>query len=167
MITEKDFTKIYHQYANKILRLCIGYASGDHELAKEWVQETFVKVWIHRHSFKGNSSIETWIYRIAVNVCLSDLRNHRKNSPINESVLSKRETNHDPNLEEHRLQKMYECIDQLNEQNKILIILELEEVPQMTIAETVGLAHGSLRTRLSRIRKSLLKCIENGKRPLE
>ena len=58
---------------------------------------------------------------------------------------------------------MYSCIDQLTEQNKALILLELEDLPQATIAETVGLAHGTLRTRLSRIRKSLLKCITNGK----
>ena len=64
-------------------------------------------------------------------------------------------------------QKMYHCIDQLNEQNRALILLELENIPQATIADTVGLAHGTLRTRLSRIRKSLLKCIKNGKRQLK
>ena len=58
---------------------------------------------------------------------------------------------------------MFRCIDQLTEQNKTLILLELEDIPQATIAKTVGLAHGTLRTRLSRIRKSLLKCITNGK----
>ncbi|WP_317190646.1 RNA polymerase sigma factor, partial [Winogradskyella marina] len=64
---------------------------------------------------------------------------------------------------EGNIKKMYHCIDQLNEQNKALILLELENIPQATIADTVGLAHGTLRTRLSRIRKSLLKCITNGK----
>ena len=69
--------------------------------------------------------------------------------------------------DEKNIQKMYHCIDQLNEQNRALILLELENIPQATIADTVGLAHGTLRTRLSRIRKSLLKCIKNGKRQLK
>jgi RNA polymerase sigma-70 factor (ECF subfamily) len=163
MITEKDFTTIYNTHASKVHRLCLGYASGDQDLANEWLQETFIKVWNHRKSFKGEASINTWIYRIAVNTCLSDLRKTKKNVPINESILMNNAI--DRNITEHelKLKKMYSCIDQLTEQNKALILLELEDLPQATIAETVGLAHGTLRTRLSRIRKSLLKCITNGK----
>ena len=155
MITEQEFTNIYNLHASKVHRLCLGYASGNNELAKEWHQETFIKVWKHRNSFKGKSSIDTWIYRIAVNVCLDDLRKSRKSITINEDLLS--------NSSYDDIKKMYHCIDQLNEQNKALILLELENIPQATIADTVGLAHGTLRTRLSRIRKSLLKCITNGK----
>jgi len=163
MITEQEFTNIYNLHASKIHRLCLGYASGNNELAKEWLQETFIKVWKHRNSFKGRSSIDTWIYRIAVNVCLGDLRKPRKSITINEDLLSN--SNYDENIDnnEGNIKKMYHCIDQLNEQNKALILLELENIPQATIADTVGLAHGTLRTRLSRIRKSLLKCITNGK----
>lgn len=163
MITEQEFTNIYNLHASKIHRLCLGYASGNNELAKEWLQETFIKVWKHRNSFKGKSSIDTWIYRIAVNVCLGDLRKQRKNITINEDLLSN--SSYDDNIDNNKgnIKKMYHCIDQLNEQNKALILLELENIPQTTIADTVGLAHGTLRTRLSRIRKSLLKCITNGK----
>ena len=163
MITEKEFTNIYNLHASKIQRLCLGYASGNNELAKEWLQETFIKVWKHRNSFKGKSSIDTWIYRIAVNVCLGDLRKSRKSITINEDLLSNSSYDDNKNDNEKNIKKMYHCIDQLNEQNKALILLELENIPQTTIADTVGLAHGTLRTRLSRIRKSLLKCITNGK----
>ena len=163
MNREQDFTNIYNSYAPKVHRLCLGYASGNNELAKEWLQETFIKVWKHRNSFKGKSAIDTWIYRIAVNVCLGDLRKSRKNIPINEDLLSNSSTDDNNDNDEKNIKKMYHCIDQLNEQNRALILLELENIPQATIADTVGLAHGTLRTRLSRIRKSLLKCIKNGK----
>jgi|TARA_B110000914_G_C15405934_1_gene419516 RNA polymerase sigma factor (sigma-70 family) len=163
MITEQEFTNIYNLHASKVHRLCLGYASGNNELAKEWHQETFIKVWKHRNSFKGKSSIDTWIYRIAVNVCLGDLRKSRKSITINEDLLSNSSYDDNKNDNEKNIKKMYHCIDQLNEQNKALILLELENIPQTTIADTVGLAHGTLRTRLSRIRKSLLKCITNGK----
>ncbi|MBO3115116.1 RNA polymerase sigma factor [Winogradskyella sp. DF17] len=162
MTIEKDFTYIYNTHAPKVHRLCLGYASGNNERAKEWLQETFIKVWNHRASFKGDASVETWIYRIAVNTCLSDLRKSKKHIPVNEGLLS----NHlddDNNNNEAQINQMYRCINQLTTQNKALILLELEEIPQATIAETTGLAHGTLRTRLSRIRKALLKCITNGK----
>ncbi|ARV10695.1 hypothetical protein BTO05_02615 [Winogradskyella sp. PC-19] len=165
MNIEKDFTNIYNLHAPKVHRLCLGYASGNDTLAKEWLQETFIKVWNHRKSFKGKSSIATWIYRIAVNVCLSDLRKSKNNISINESILSDKvseDNSYDDSVVKD-LKKMYQCINQLNEQNKALILLELENIPQATIADTVGLANGTLRTRLSRIRKALLKCITNGK----
>ncbi len=163
MITEQDFTTIYNTYASKVHRLCLGYASGDKELAKEWVQETFIKVWTHRKSFKEESSIDTWMYRIAVNVCLGELRKPKKTVTINEAIVAYDTTDDYNKYDEKNIQKMYHCIDQLNEQNRALIVLELENIPQATIAATVGLAHGTLRTRLNRIRTSLLKCITNGK----
>lgn len=167
MNTEEDFTNIYNSYASKVHRLCLGYASGNNEIANEWLQETFINVWKHRKSFKGKSSIDTWIYRIAVNVCLGDLRKFKKSIPINEDLFSSSRTddnsdNNESDDNEKKIKKMYHCIDQLNEQNRALILLELENIPQATIADTVGLAHGTLRTRLNRIRKSLLKCIKNG-----
>ncbi len=163
MNTEQDFTNIYNSYAPKVHRLCLGYASGNDALAKEWLQETFIKVWKHRSSFQEKSAIDTWIYRIAVNVCLGDLRKSKKNIPVNEELLSNAITDDYSDDDEKNIKRMYHCIDLLNEQNRALILLELENIPQATIADTVGLAHGTLRTRLSRIRKSLLKCIKNGK----
>ncbi len=163
MNIEQDFTTIYNLYAPKVHRLCLGYASGNNELAKEWLQETFIKVWKHRNSFKGKSSIDTWIYRIAVNQCLGNLRKQKKTISINENLVPNNITDNNSNNDEKNIKKMYHCISQLNEQNRVLILLELENIPQATIANTVGLAHGTLRTRLSRIRKTLLKCITNGK----
>lgn len=162
-MTRQEFTSVYNTIGPKVFRLCLGYASGNVELAKEWHQETFIKVWNHRKSFKGDSSIDTWIYRIAVNVCLGDLRQIKRSQPITEEVLHHRGTDDYSVNDEKNIQKMYHCIDQLNGQNRALILLELEDIPQATIADTVGLAYGTLRTRLSRIRKSLLKCITNEK----
>lgn len=164
MKLEEDFTNIYNNYSTKVFRLCLGYASGNRDLASDWLQETFIKVWKHRHSFKGKSTLDTWIYRIAVNTCLSDLRQSKKDLHLNENHLVKTTTeDEDVDNKTKNIKKMYQCIEQLSKQNRALILMELEDIPQVTIAETLGLAHGTLRTRLSRIRKSLLKCITNGK----
>ena len=162
-MTEQEFTNLYTINAPKIHRLCLAYASGNIELANEWLQETFIKVWNHRNSFRGESSIETWIYRIAVNVCLGSLRQSKKNILINEDLLPNESVDHSSETHKKNITTLYHCINQLSEKNRALILLELENIPQATIAETVGLAHGTLRTRLSRIRKSLLNCIKNGK----
>ncbi|MEM6396617.1 MAG: RNA polymerase sigma factor [Bacteroidota bacterium] len=159
---EAGFTEIYNTHADKVYRLCLGYASGDENLAKDWLQDTFVKVWHHRKSFKGNSAISTWIYRIAVNVCLAALKKSRKHASIDDRIVGMVDKPIQTEDREYKLSKMYRCIDQLTIQNKNLILLELEDIPQATIAETLGLAHGAVRTRLSRIRKALLKCMTHG-----
>jgi RNA polymerase sigma-70 factor (ECF subfamily) len=162
MNIENQFSELYNTYAPKVYKLCLGYASGVDEIAKEWQQETFIKVWKHRNSFKGEASISTWIYRIAINTCLGDLRkSKRKFQPINEDILTTPIDSNSESTTGNDIQKMYSCIDQLTKNNKTLILLELEEIPQATIAETTGVSHGALRTRLSRIRKALLKCITN------
>ncbi|WP_405350863.1 RNA polymerase sigma factor [Nonlabens sp. Asnod3-H03] len=159
---ERDFKEIYNKHSDKVYRLCIGYAAGNEDLAKDWHQETFIKVWNHRKSFKGDSSISTWIYRIAVNTCLSDLRTPKRKVTTERLVSDQTDSNEISEDRTGMIQKMYHCINQLTSQNKTLILMELEEIPQSTIANTTGLEHGALRTRLSRIRKSLLKCIKNG-----
>lgn len=163
MNLEKQFTEIYNKYAFKVFRLCLGYASGNEDLAKEWQQETFIKVWQHRKNFKGKSSIGTWIYRIAVNICLADLRKTKLHTQVNDKLVVSDATELEHAQKEEQLEQMYRCISQLTQNNKTIILMELEEIPQSEIAETVGLKHGTLRTRLNRIRQSLLKCITNGK----
>jgi RNA polymerase sigma-70 factor (ECF subfamily) len=163
MDIEKDFTDIYNSHAQKVYRLCLGYASGDEQLAKEWQQNCFIKVWNNRQGFKGNSSISTWIYRIAVNTCLSDLRKPKKTMPLERVIVPDQIDEKNSENTSAQLKKKHQCIDQLNHQNKTLILMELEDIPQAEIAETTGLKHGTLRTRLSRIRQSLLKCITNEK----
>jgi len=162
MDIEKDFTKIYDSHSQKVYRLCLGYASGNEDLAKEWHQSCFIKVWNHRHSFKGDSSISTWIYRIAVNTCLSDLRKVNKTIALENITVPVDSEESIPKYSADRIKKMHQCITKLNHQNKTLILLELEQIPQAEIAETTGLKYGTLRTRLSRIRQTLLKCITNG-----
>ena len=162
MNLETDFDKIFHLYAEKVYRLCLGQASGDEALAKDWQQETFIKVWKHRKSFQGKSSVSSWIYRIAANTCLGDLRRAKKQLPLKEEALAELRSE-ETETPEDQIWQMYRCIDQLTPQNKTMILLELEAVPQAEIGQTMGHKHGAVRTRLNLIRKSLLKCITNGK----
>lgn len=163
MNIQQEFEQIYQDHSEKVYKLCLGYASGDTALAKDWLQEVFIKVWKHRNTFKGESTISTWIYRITVNTCLSDLRRIKPKSSLDKIENSWTRENESTVDKATQIAKMYQCIDQLTTQNKTLILLELEQIPQAEIASTAGIAHGALRTRLTRIRKSLLKCITNGK----
>lgn len=166
MNLEKDFNQIYKTHAPKVFRLCMGYAAGDQELAQEWQQQTFIKVWQHRKAFKGHAAIGTWIYKIAINTCLADLRKPNKKMAWQDTYVQPNVDNATAENEkrEKEIQKMYRCISLLSPANKAIILLQLEKIPQATIAKTQGLNYGALRTRLNRIRKTLLKFITNEKR---
>lgn len=163
---EQDFDGIYKEHSPKVFRLCMGYAQGDTDQARDWLQETFIKVWNHRKSFKGDAALSTWIYRIALNTCLSTLRAKKhKHLPLNEIPATLTAYNDELADSNHRssINDLYRCINLLTHHNKALIFMQLEQIPQETIAATAGLKHGALRTRLNRIRQSLLKCLNHGK----
>ena len=60
------FDEIHKIYWAKVYRQCIGYMN-DRDAAKDLAQETFIKVWQQLPKFRNESSIGTWIFRIAVN----------------------------------------------------------------------------------------------------
>lgn len=163
---EKDFDAIYKLHSPKVYRLCMGYAKGDSTQANEWMQDTFVKLWNHRKQFKAESQISTYIYRIALNTCLGSLRISNKRFVTELPIAMEDESTAELGEEDFRnttILELYDCIDKLSSQNKSLILMELEQISQETIAATAGLKYGTLRTRLNRIKSSLYKCLNHGK----
>jgi RNA polymerase sigma-70 factor (ECF subfamily) len=162
-VLESEFNSIYTANYGKVFRLCKGYFNGNEVLAEDITQEVFVKVWEHIKSFRNQASISTWIYRIAVNTCLLQLRSD-KNKKINTHLpdIPDEETSRSTGYEK-KLKNMYSCIHKLNSTNRAIILLELEGVPQKEIANVIGISHQALRTRITRIKNSLTKCVqENG-----
>lgn len=70
----KDMTKdeflesIVHLYGDEVYRICYTYVKRK-DIAEDLTQDIFLKCYKYFHTFKGNSSVKTWIYRIAINHC--------------------------------------------------------------------------------------------------
>ena len=158
MSKKLEFQEIYHSYYPKVIRLCMGYLSGNEALAKDMTQEVFIKVWQYLKDFRGEATISTWIYRITVNTCLQELR--KKKTKSLKIDIASNEANEDPETEK-QFASMYRCIDQLSAENKSIILLELEGLPQKEIAAITGLNHAAIRTRIHRIKDQLSKCVKN------
>ena len=65
--------ELIDRHGDDVLRLCLLYM-GDRQMAEDAFQETMVKAWRHMADFRGDSSMKTWLSRIAVNTCSSMLR---------------------------------------------------------------------------------------------
>src|ERR1700749_4931141 len=112
-----DCEEIYSKYSPQIFRVCMGYIN-DREQARDLTQETFISVWKNLSSFKGQSKISTWIFRIATNNCLRALERSKKlittELPLHLPALP------DENPEE-KLAFLYNCIGELEETERIII----------------------------------------------
>ena len=159
---EREFKEVYENNYAKVMRLCLGYASGDVDLANDLTQEVFIKVWSNLASFRKESNVTTWIYRIAVNTCLMNLRRKKSKTfsglSLSEDVQWDEESSQ---VKEKQYQEMYRCINALSATNKAIVLMELEGLAQKEIAEVTGLKHEAVRVRIHRIKSQLSKCVNH------
>jgi RNA polymerase sigma-70 factor (ECF subfamily) len=153
------FEEIYELYWQRIFRLCLGYVN-DTDLAQDLAQETFIIVWQQLPKFRNESSVGTWIFRIASNNCLRQIEKEKKftktDLPVN--LEEKKQESMEP-----QIQMLYQFISELPETDRIIISLELEEVKQAEIAHIVGLSESNIRVKIHRIKEKLTqKFRENG-----
>ena len=148
-----DFETIYLTYSPQIFRVCMGYVNN-HEQAKDLTQETFVSVWRNLPGFRNESKISTWIFRIATNNCLRAIEINKRTIKVELPVNlpeSKEES------DEEKLAFLYHAIGELEEMERIIISLVLEDLPQAEIADIVGLSAVNTRVKIHRIKEKLAK----------
>lgn len=155
------FEDLYQTNYPKVIRICLGYVNGDEDLAKDLAQEVFIKVWEHLPDFRNEAAISTWIYRITVNTCLLQLRVKKRTIRVERLDKVGEEMEEVYFSQENQLKQLYACILKLSEENKGIILLELEGLPQKEIASITGLSHEVVRVRLHRIKNSLTNCVKN------
>lgn len=145
------FEEIHKAYWPKVYRQCMGYMN-DPDIAKDIAQETFIKVWEHLPKFRNESLIGTWIFRIAVNTCLGQIRKDKKmpKSELPHEIMEEISINKEP-----QVAFLYQCISELPEIERIIISLELEDIKQKEIASIVGLSESNVRVKIHRIKEKL------------
>ena len=155
------FENIYQDHYQRVIKLCLGYVNGNQEIAKDLAQEVFIKVWQHLETFRNESSISTWIYRITVNTCLLELRSKKRTIDMSQFEQTQDDPNDINDKKEQQIERLHGCISKLSIDDKSIILLELEGLPQKEIAEITGLKHEAVRVRIHRIKEKLLKCIQH------
>ena len=161
MAKKEQFNDLYNAHYNKVFRLCKGYFCGDVSLTSDAAQEIFIKVWESLDAFRNESSISTWIYRITVNTCLLYLRKSSSRKEIRTAVLPQVVSETYSSEKEEQLRQMYQCIQKLEETNKMIILMILDGIEYPEIAEVIGITEETLRVRIYRIKKSLTQCVQN------
>ena len=146
-----DFEELYNRFSAKVFRVCLAYIN-DYEQAQDLTQETFISVWQSLGSFRNESNISTWIFRIATNNCLRAIE---KSKRIRTTELPGQLAITPDEKKEEKLQFLYNCIAELEETERIIISLVLEDLPQAEIALIVGISHANTRVKVHRIKEKL------------
>ncbi len=150
-----DIEEIYQQYQHKVFRLCLGY-TNDVEWAKDLVQETFIQVHLHLKKFRSESSIGTWVYRIAVNICLRQIERANKQKMVKSDMV---QSSGSEKIDEELIGRLYDAIATLEHSDRLIITMVLEGVKNPEIAEILGVNEGNIRVKIHRIKKQLSKII--------
>ncbi|MDB5158028.1 MAG: polymerase sigma factor SigM [Mucilaginibacter sp.] len=155
-MAEKEivFKQIFEANSKKIFHLCYGY-TGDDDAANDLLQETFLKVWQNLDKFRNQAMISTWIYRIAVNTCLTYLRSEKRQAKDELTPLIAETKIEEVSEKTEQVALLYKCISKLEESERIIITMVLDELPYPEIAEISGISEGNLRVKIFRIKQKL------------
>lgn len=159
---ENTFLRALEQNQQKLLRICSVYAE-DNDDKKDLFQEALINIWQAMPSFEKKSSLSTWMFRITLNVCLrlQSRQERKKNRFLKmDSITIENITSEEASNEDHdRLTKLRTCIKKLNDADRAVITLYLEELPYKEISEITGLTENHVAVMVKRIKEKLSNCI--------
>ncbi len=143
---KKIIYKIVHLYTNNV------------DLQRDLEQEILIQLYLSLPKFKNESKLSTWIYRVALNTTISFLRKERKyndnNISYDQSVFEIAENNDNVVAKEH-VQQLYQQIDQLDNIDKALLLLYLDDKSHREISQILGITESNVGTKINRLKLKL------------
>lgn len=153
------FEAIYHASAPAVYALCRRMTGDDRE-ARELVQDVFVRTWERLTTFRGQSTLATWLHRLAVNVVLEHLRSTRRDAA---RLVEGDETNYGTPPGQVPLDARLDldaALARLPTGARTVFVLHLEGYSHDEIAQLTGIAAGTARAQLWRARRALARWLD-------
>lgn len=147
-------------YTGIIIKLCRAYTNSQEDY-EDYYQEVCLQIWRSKENFREESKWSTWVYRIALNVCLTLLKkkkNNKQHFATDYMPVELVENNH--TFSDENLNALYDGIRQLSEIDRGVILLYLEEKPYQEIALVLGTTANNIGVRIKRIKERLKKILD-------
>lgn len=161
MVSQDEFVELITENQKIIFKITFIYTDNEED-RKDLHQDIILQLWKAVPTFRSDSKISTWIYRIALNTAVSQIRQQKKrptHASIDISLLQLKDDS-DNGLEE-RTVALNKQINMLNHLEKALILLYLEDKSHEEISEIIGLSVTNVGTRISRIKQKIKDNISN------
>ncbi len=157
---EANFITQIKLHQNIIHKICRLYTSDD-DGHKDLFQEITIQLWKAYPKFRGDSKFSTWAYRVGLNTAITLYRKKKRTietTPF-ESDLNRLKHEEYNDEEEQQLSLMYKAISELNDIDKALIFLYLEDKDYAEISDTMGISEVNARVKMNRIKTKLKKIL--------
>ena len=153
---EAEFLSDFEKNQNIAHKICRMYTT-DKEAHNDLFQEITIQLWKNYSKFRGDAKFSTWMYRVALNTAISLYRKSTKSIKTDDfsDVAFRISSTEYDDTEEKQLEALYKAIHQLNDIDKALIFLYLEDKNFHEIAETLGISNVNARVKMNRAKEKL------------
>ena len=157
---EQEFVLLLEEHQNLIHKICRLYTS-DKDSHKDLFQEISIQLWRAYPNFRGDSKFSTWAYRVALNTAISLFRKSTKSIQTSSFEFSEHKFSYEEynDEEEQQLKILYQAVHQLNDIEKALVFMYLEDKDYIEISETLGISEVNARVKMNRIKTKLKKIV--------
>lgn len=157
---EISFVSQLKENQNIIHKICRLYTNSE-DAHQDLFQEITIQLWKAYPNFRGDSKFSTWAYRVALNTAITL---YRKSTRLVDTVsiedksyfLKQEEYNFE---QEEQIKLLYKAVQQLNDIEKALVFMYLEEKDYEEISETLGISEVNARVKMNRIKTKLRKIL--------
>lgn len=151
-VRERDFAELVRKHKQTIYTVCYMFSKDEDEVA-DLFQDTLINLWQGLDTFRHEAKPETWIYRVALNTCLSAER--KKKSKQRAELAMEQNLYHDTSRSTVQVRQLHDRIQRLDVVDRAIILLWLEDLSYEEIASIIGISVKNLSVKLVRIKEQL------------
>lgn len=159
---EQRFVELLEKNQNIVHKICRLYTNNA-DAHNDLFQEISIQLFKAYPQFRGEAKFTTWMYRVALNTAITLYRKSKKRVPTQDfdSIMFKIPSETYDDTVEQQLKLMYAAVRQLNDIDKALVFLYLEDKPYKEISETLGISEINARVKMNRVKKKLKELLES------
>ena len=148
--------ELLEENQNIVHKVCRLYTNNQ-QAHNDLFQEITIQLWKAYPKFRGDSKFSTWMYRVGLNTAITLYRKSKRRVMTQEfeNVQFKIKAEEYDDTEEQQLKLLYQAVHQLNDIEKALVFLYLEDKNYSEISETLGISEVNARVKMNRVKKKL------------
>ena len=157
---EKKFLDDFSNNQNIVHKVCRIYTTNQDQ-HNDLFQEITIQIWKNYSKFRGESKFSTWMYRVSLNTAITLYRKSNRSIKTQDfsDVSFKIKAEDYDDTKDKQLKALYDGIRELNDIEKALIFLYLEDKPYKEIAKTLGISEVNARVKMNRSKEKLRKIL--------